>query len=517
MAEHAPLSPHGHPGAVVTIRDLRVSFGNHPAVNGVDLDLQPGALHVLLGPSGAGKTTVINALTGMVPRAARRSGRIDLVHGDDHWDLMTLSSRAFRSRVLGRVIGTTIQGSVTAFTATRTIRSQLREAMRVVSPRSGLLPVHPHLASSDDEQRIRELCWAAGAEVEWLDRYPHELSGGQLSRLGLVAAMIGHPPVLLADEPTSGLDAQSAAILVRALANFAHSGHSVLLITHEAELARRYGDVVSIMKDGAITAHGDPRQLIASRPAIRRTGTVAAQAPDRSLTARGVTRVLSGREIVRSLDLDLPRGQIVGLAGASGVGKSTLASMMALLVAPDEGTIELDGRPLHGAGLTLAPAVRRRVGWVSQQPFTAMDPRMSLAKAIELPARLAGLEIDAYQAARWCGLAPELLDRRPDQVSGGELQRACIVRALALRPDYLILDEITAMLDAETARDVLARVRKVTDQRGIGVLLISHDQSALDEFADLRWTMTATPDGPVLRPTEEQTEIKEFDHASHTR
>ena len=199
MAEHAPLSPHGHPGAVVTIRDLRVGFGNHPAVNGVDLDLQPGALHVLLGPSGAGKTTVINALTGMVPRAARRSGRIDLVHGDDHWDLMTLSSRAFRSRVLGRVIGTTIQGSVTAFTATRTLRSQLREAMRVVSPRSGLLPVHPHLASSDDEQRIRELCWAAGAEVEWLDRYPHELSGGQLSRLGLVAAMIGHPPVLLAD------------------------------------------------------------------------------------------------------------------------------------------------------------------------------------------------------------------------------------------------------------------------------------------------------------------------------
>lgn len=97
------------------------------------------------------------------------------------------------------------------------------------------------------------------------------------------------------------------------------------------------------------------------------------------------------------------------------------------------------------------------------------------------------------------------------------MQRACIVRALALRPDYLILDEITAMLDAETARDVLARVRKVTDQRGIGVLLISHDQSALDEFADLRWTMTATPDGPVLRPTEEQTEIKEFDHASHTR
>ena len=87
MAEHAPLSPHCHPGAVVTIRDLRVGFGNHPAVNGVDLELQPGALHVLLGPSGAGKTTVINALTGMVPRTARRSGRIDLVHGDHPWDL----------------------------------------------------------------------------------------------------------------------------------------------------------------------------------------------------------------------------------------------------------------------------------------------------------------------------------------------------------------------------------------------------------------------------------------------
>lgn len=591
-----PSETAGHAQARIAVHDLRVEYGDHAALAGISLGLQPGELHVLLGPSGAGKSTLINGLTGMLPGEATVSGSADLCCGEEHWDLVRTSGRTFRSRILGRITGVTIQGSVTGFTATSTIGTQLREAMRVLSHKpplasesidrrpGRLLPTHPHVASADPDQRIRELCWTCGAEVNWLDRYPHQLSGGQLSRLGLMAAMIAHPPVLLADEPTSGLDADSARAIIGSLANFAHSGHAVLLITHEADLARRFADQVLIIENGTIITQGgadaipgrpisrhhsatgpahseiapdsdtagqqlserafliqdgqpprttvtDPEPGIHDRrphpptattsrtvrglPALSDVGEMtsvatqdhlADQAPasdaeaTRVLAARGVTRVLGGRPIVHDLDIEIPRGQIVGLAGPSGVGKSTLASMLALLVAPDEGSIEIDGHRLQDAGLKLAPAIRRKVGWVSQQPFTAVDPRMRLGEAIELPARLAGVDVNIDELAKSCGLDPALLTRHPHQVSGGELQRACVVRALALQPDYLVLDEITAMLDERTAIDLLQCIRDQVHERHIGALLISHDQRLLDEFADVCWTMEPTKTGTYLRP-----------------
>ncbi|MFT3944389.1 MAG: ATP-binding cassette domain-containing protein [Ancrocorticia sp.] len=491
-----------HEQAHLKVENLTVSYDGKPVLAGVDLDIEPGTLHVLLGPSGAGKSTLIHALTGTLPRSATVSGAIDLLCGTKRWDLTTLSARAFRSQVLGRIIGTTTQGSVTAFSATSKIGTQLREVLRASTRGPRLLPSHPHLTSADREQHLRELCWTCGGEPEWLGRYPHQLSGGQLSRLGLVAAMVGHPPILLADEPTTGLDPESADTIVKTLASFAHSGHAVLLITHDAELARRYGDVVTVLTDGAVTAHGDPRALLPSARRSHRSFATVPVTPETQLSACRVTRILGGYEIIRDLSLEIPRGHIVGLSGPSGVGKSTMASMMALLEAPDEGNVELDGQVLADAGLALAPAVRRRVGWVSQQPFTAMDPRMTLAQAIELPARLAGLNIRGEEAAAWCGLPAELLRRHPHQVSGGELQRACIARALALQPDYLVLDEITTMLDEDTASGVLAWIRDTVHERGIGALLISHDQFMLNEFADSHLRLEPGSEGPELHPTE---------------
>ncbi len=500
--EHVVPSSQDHEQAHLNVRDLNVSYDGKPVLMGMDLDIEPGTLHVLLGPSGAGKSTLIHALTGTLPRSATVSGTIDLHCGTRQWNLTALSTRGFRSQVLGRVIGTTTQGSVTAFSTTSKIGTQLREALRASTRGPGLLPSHPHLTSADREQHLRELCWTCGGEPEWLGRYPHQLSGGQLSRLGLVAAMVGHPPILLADEPTTGLDPESADAIIKTLANFAHSGHAVLLITHDGELARRYGDVVTVLKDGVVLAHGEPRALLPPSRRSQRSFAKVLAPSETQLAARRVTRILGGHEIVRNLSLEIPRGHIVGLSGPSGVGKSTMASMVALLENPDEGTIELDGQVLADAGLALPPAVRRRVGWVSQQPFTAMDPRMTLAQAIELPARLAGLNTRAEEAASWCGLPAELLQRRPHQVSGGELQRACIARALALQPDYLVLDEITAMLDEDTANSVLTWIRDTVHERGIGALLISHDQFVLDTFADSCLRLQPGSERPELHPME---------------
>ena len=129
-AEHVVASAQDHEQAHLNVRDLNVSYDGKPVFKGLDLDIEPGTLHVLLGPSGAGKSTLIHALTGTLPRSAKVSGTIELHCGTRQWNLTALSTRGFRSQVLGRIIGTTTQGSVTAFSATSKIGTQLREALR---------------------------------------------------------------------------------------------------------------------------------------------------------------------------------------------------------------------------------------------------------------------------------------------------------------------------------------------------------------------------------------------------
>lgn len=515
---------HGRAG--VSVRGLRVCYGEAVVLDGVDLDLEPGTVHMVLGPSGAGKSTIVHALTGMSPGAARISGTAVLDCGAQRVTLLNVSGRVQRRRIRGRLIGTAPQGAGSVFTPTRTIGAQLREAARIGGSAGSHLGVgHPHRWVRSDDEHLIELAHTAGVEPGWLARYPHELSGGQLSRLGVVAAMVNHPPVLLVDEPTAGLDAEATQVVATSLHQFARSGHTVLVITHDHTVAVRYADQVTVLEHGRVVAAGPPSAVLAAptrRPRPDRgpaaTGETAEVAAAK-VTAAGGSPVTEGEPRIRGhgigvrrgehivldeLRLGVPAGTIVGLTGPSGVGKSTVASLLALLESPDAGVVELGGQRVHGAGLALAPALRRRVGWVSQHPHSAVDPRHSLRTAITLPARIAGRAVGAGSAteltalAERCGLDPALLDRRPHQVSGGELQRACIARALALEPEVLVLDEITAMLDPATAADILGLVREHVERTGAGALLISHDVTALHETADTVLTLEPAATGARL-------------------
>jgi peptide/nickel transport system ATP-binding protein len=498
----------------VEVCGLRVELEGVPVLRGVDLAAEPGAVHMVLGPSGAGKSTILHALTGMLPRGARTVGSAALEVGGERVDLLAASQAALRRRVRGRLVGAAPQGAGAAFSATRTLGDQLREAQRVAGrpgQRPGLGIAHPHRLAPPAE-RLAELAHAAGADPAWLARYPHELSGGQLSRLGLVAAMVNHPPVLLADEPTAGLDAETTDVVGTALRTFARSGHAVLVITHDPRLAARFADVVTVLADGRVTAQGAPAEVLSAPPAVRRPRP-APTPSGRRLRARGVTVRKGGRPVLAPSDLELRPGAVVGLTGPSGVGKSTLAAVLGLVDAPDEGAVELAGTRLPGAGLGLDPAVRRRVAWVSQHPHTAVDPRLTLREAVALPARLAGRPADVTALAERCGLPPALLGRRPHQVSGGELQRACVARALALRPEFLVLDEVTSMLDPSTTRDLLALVRAQADEHRTGVLLVSHDVAALRAVADELLVLHAGADGARPVPLDDRATLPPlFDH-----
>ncbi|MFF7728974.1 ABC transporter ATP-binding protein [Streptomyces sp. NPDC008001] len=192
--------------------------------------------------------------------------------------------------------------------------------------------------------------------------------------------------------------------------------------------------------------------------------------------------------VVREVSLTIEPGRAVGLLGPSGCGKSTLARVAALLHAPDSGTVVVDGVPVRGARHRAPRELRTAFGVVFQQPRLAADPRMRLADLIAEPLRATGRRdeaaVEVPALAERAGLSGELLGRRPHEVSDGQLQRACLARALVLRPRWLICDEMTAMLDASTAAALVAVVEDYRVEGGAGLLAVGHDRVLLDRWCD---------------------------------
>jgi len=223
------------------------------------------------------------------------------------------------------------------------------------------------------------------------------------------------------------------------------------------------------------------------------------------LTATGIWAGWSpGSPVVRDASLALAPGEVVGLAGPSGSGKSTLARVAALLHAPERGEVTVDGVRVTGVRYRSPRELRTAVGMVFQSPRLSVDPRLSLAAVVAEPLRVPGTPTAGRggaaarrqrvgELAELVGLTPDLLARRPHEVSDGQLQRACLARALAQQPRYLVCDEMTAMLDASTAAALVAVVRART-AAGLGVLAISHDEDLLAVWADRVQRLTAVGD-----------------------
>jgi ABC-type dipeptide/oligopeptide/nickel transport system ATPase subunit len=208
-----------------------------------------------------------------------------------------------------------------------------------------------------------------------------------------------------------------------------------------------------------------------------------------SLAAHGISAGYRRQPVLRDVSITIEAGETVGLRGPSGSGKSTLVRVLALLHRPDSGHVTLDGTRIDGVRHRVPSSLRTRTGVLFQSPRAASDPRLTLTDLIAEPLRAAGHpreQTDARVAelADRVGLTPDLLGRRPHAVSDGQLQRACLARALVHRPAHLLCDEATTMLDASTQAHVAAVITEEQRQRGLGVLLVSHDSALLARWAD---------------------------------
>lgn len=203
------------------------------------------------------------------------------------------------------------------------------------------------------------------------------------------------------------------------------------------------------------------------------------------LSATAITAGYRPRQpVIADISLAISPGATIGLAGPSGSGKSTLARVVSLLHKPFSGTVTIDGSVVDGFRYRAPREFRTRIGVLFQQPRLSVDPRMTLRQVIAEPSRANGKPDRVDELADFVALTPDLLNRRAHEVSDGQLQRACLARALALRPAYLVCDEMTTMLDASTTAALVAVIRDYQKDSAAGVLAISHDMRLLDRWAD---------------------------------
>ncbi len=517
--------------AALDIRNLRITYPRQDeeafvAVDDVSLTIRPGEIHAVVGESGAGKSTVANAIIGLIDRP----GRID--HGAIEVAGKPLGAPE-NGAVLGRDVGVIFQDPMTSLNPLFTVESQLCEGMRF----------HLGLTAEEARSRALSLMQAVGiAEPERrLRTYPHQLSGGQRQRIVIAAALSCGPKLLIADEPTTALDVSIQAQILKLIRSLADTrGLGVMLVTHNMGVVAEIADSMTVMHRGRVAEQGSvasllgapkapyTRQLLAAVPRIDQklerftllSESEAGIAARRRLSRRGAAAgntapggapILSLRHIsveyatggwlsrstdgmfraVDDVSFDIGHGEILGLVGESGCGKTTTANVIAGLVRPTRGEVLLNGTSIAKPGLKRPAGVGKTLQMVFQDPYSSLNPRLRIGQMLGesilfySPALTAAeIKADTGLLLEAVGLEPGAARRYAFAFSGGQRQRISIARALSPRPSLLICDEPTSSLDVSVQAQLLNLLKDLRDETGLAMLFVSHDLAVIRQMCD---------------------------------
>jgi peptide/nickel transport system ATP-binding protein len=488
-------------GSPVLVKDLTITAGGATLVNALSFTIQPGEVLALIGESGSGKTTTALALMGYARRGCRISGGSVRI-GDV--DVLSLDARQLRA-LRGHTVTYIAQSAAASFDPSRTILDQ------VVEPAC----LHGTLRRAEAELKaialFREL---ALPEPETIgQRYPHQVSGGQLQRLMAAMALITDPEVVILDEPTTALDVTTQVEVLRAFRRVVRERKvTAVYVSHDLAVVAQMADHILVLRDGCMRELGSTERLLmapqndytksllaAARPAPR-LGATEAAGSDVLLSVKdlsvGYGRGAQAVKILEGINLELRRGQAIGVIGESGSGKTTLARAVAGLLPPSAGTMAFDGHTLTPALAQRTKEELRRIQIVFQSADTALNPSHTIERILARPLQFyKGLKGQALrrridELLDLVKLPRTLADRLPGGLSGGQKQRVNLARALAAEPDLILCDEVTSALDTVVGAAVLDLIAELRRELGVSYLFISHDlhtvRSVCDEIVVMR-------------------------------
>jgi peptide/nickel transport system ATP-binding protein len=453
---------------VVEVTGLRVEVGGRAIVDGVSLRAHAGKVTAIVGASGSGKTTTGLALLGEYPEGARIDGTVRTEEG---------------------AVGYVPQHPAAVLNPARRVGALLRDIAR-------------RHADGRDEIRRRVHEAMERAQIpdpeEVLRRFPHQLSGGQQQRVVLAQALALGARVVVADEPTTGQDVLTKQRIVDELSALVRQGIAVVLLSHDLDVVRQLADEVVVMREGRVVESGPARQmpaapehdgtraLIAERPPAtlpQAQPEVAARLDVRDLVARHRT-ARGPLTVLRGASVSVGAGECLALVGRSGSGKTTLGRCIAGLHSAYDGQVLLDGLPLRRSLRSRSRGELAAVQYVFQDPRAAFDEhRPVLDQVARTAVRLCDADRDSAREAAVrtlgeLGLTAALAGRRPGGLSGGELQRAALARAMLAQPDVLVCDEITSGLDTVTRHGILDLLAGLRERAELTLVFITHDLSA---------------------------------------
>lgn len=529
---------------LLRVRDLQVGFdlpgGELLAVNKVSFQVRAGTTVALVGESGSGKSVVSQAIMGLLPPVAEiRSGSI-LFADDRKKGTITDIARLHRDgkamrQIRGGQISLIFQEPMTSLSPLHTVGNQIREA----------LELHRNVSGREAQELTGDMLRMVGFPdpARALRTYPFELSGGLRQRAMISMALICRPSLLIADEPTTALDVTIQAQILKLMKDLqAELGMAVLMITHDLGVVANMADDVVVMYRGRVMESGtreqlfrDPQhpylkalmaavprfnmepgeRLVPIREIKSETGhllapTESAKAPvdskkpilrvdslSKCFTIRQGSWISSEESKVYALDdvsFEVLPGECLGLVGESGCGKTTLSKTIMRALTPNQGAVtyadpdgEIDVLGLDGDRLT---DFRQKLQFVFQDPFSSLNPRMTVFDIVSEPLVIHGIGDDAYrremvsELMKLVGLDARHLNRYPHSFSGGQRQRIGIARSLALKPRMLICDEPVSALDVSIQAQVLNLLKDLQEKLNLTYLFISHNLAVVDYIAD---------------------------------
>ncbi|CAH2604566.1 glutathione ABC transporter ATP binding subunit GsiA [Rhodovastum atsumiense] len=487
----ADAPPPSDPTVVLSIRNLTVDTvpkGRQGIVRNISFDVHAGETVCIVGESGSGKSVTSLAIMGLLPEGSlRTSGGEILLDGEN----LVAATPARRRELRATRVAMVFQEPMTALNPVQRVGDQIDEVLRL----------HTKLPAA--ERRRRVLAMLERVRLPDIERvhasYPHQLSGGQRQRIVIAMALILRPRLLIADEPTTALDVTTQKQILALIRELQEEEQTaVVFITHDFGVVSEIADRIVVMNRGDMVEVGSraeiltaPKQaytrlLVSSVPSlIPRCVPLPENKPVLEVVALGKTyeerRIFRPDRVVvaaNDVTFTVRHGEITGIIGESGSGKSTVARCIIRLAQPTEGNVLLGGEDItHERDLR---PVRRRIQYIFQDPYRSLNPRRTIGDSlIEGLLNYGTPRAEALAAAartlESVGLPAAVMQRYPHQFSGGQRQRIAIARALVMNPDLLVADEAVSALDVSVQAQVLQLFEKIRSETGVAILFITHD------------------------------------------